>query len=174
MEILSRIRSFFRAVLNRGKLEGELSEELQFHLEARADDLVLHRGLSHKEALRQARIEFGSVDKYSEVIRETRGLRFPDTLRRNTRYAVRQFIRNPGFTLAAVLTLALGIGVNTALYSMLYKTLICPLQVEEPDQLVNLGVGLSMLGRAEEAVAATQEALVSTGICLTHVPHSEC
>jgi len=138
MEILSRIRSFLTSLLHRQKMESEMGDELRFHLEARADDLVAEQGVSREEALRRARIEFGSIDKYSEVIRESRGLHCSDTLWRNTRYALRQFIRNPGFTLAAVLTLALGIGANTGFFSLYYQTHLSPLPVEEPERLVNL------------------------------------
>jgi predicted permease len=138
MEILSRIRSFFNALFRRKKLESDMCNELQFHLEAYADDLMANRGLSREEALRQARIDFGSIDKCKETVRETRGLRIPDELLRNSRYAFRQFRRNPGFTIASVLTLALGIGVNTAIFSVFYQMVLQPLPVPEPDRLVNL------------------------------------
>jgi predicted permease len=138
MEIFSRIRAFFHALLNRGKLESDLRDELQFHLETYADDLMAKRGLFREEALRQARIDFGSVDKCSEAAREARGLRFPDDIRRNVQYALRQFRHHPGFAIVSILTLGLGIGVNAAIFSIYDQALFRPLPVPNPERLVNL------------------------------------
>ncbi len=119
-------------------MEGDMRDELQFHLESHADFLMKEHGLSHEEALRQAHIKFGSLEKHKEAAREARGLHFPDQIARNVRYALRQFRRNPGFTLAAVLTLSLGIGANSAIFSMYHWVLLRTLPVQEPERLVNL------------------------------------
>ncbi|MBZ5499921.1 MAG: ABC transporter permease [Acidobacteriia bacterium] len=138
MRIPSRVRSFFHALRKRNQLERETQAELQFHLEACAEDLMKRRGLSRAAALRQARIAFGSVDKCRENVREARGLHLCDELVRNGRYAFRQFRKSPGFTVTVVLVLALGIGANTAIFSIFYNFLLRPLPVQEPERLVNL------------------------------------
>lgn len=115
-----------------------MRDELQFHLEAYAGDLMAKRGLSREEALRKARVDFGSVDKCTEAAREARGLRFPDEIRRNALLALRQFRHNSGFAIVSILTLGLGIGVNTAIFSLFYQFLLCPLPAPNPKQLVNL------------------------------------
>jgi predicted permease len=153
MEILSRIRSLFRAVFHRNLMEDDMRNELQFHLDAYAGDLMAKRGLSREEAMRQARIKFGSIDKCAEAAREARGLRFVDVFRQNAQYAFRQFLQNPGFMLTAVLTLALGIGANTAIYSIHYMVMQRPLNVSQPEQLVNLSAPGPKSGMSTTSVA---------------------
>ena len=113
-----------------------MSDELQFHLERRAEDLRAHHGLSPEEAMRMARLEFGSVEKYKEEARQSLGLRLLDELRGDFRYALRTFGRSRGFTAAAIATLALGIGANTAVFSVVDALLLRKLPVTNPDELV--------------------------------------
>src|SRR6185503_11177963 len=94
------------------------------------------RGLSRAEAYRDARLEFGSVEKYKEEWRQARGLRLLDELRGDLRFAARTFRKNPGFTLAAIATLALGIGANTAVFSAVDTVLYRDLPVINPGELV--------------------------------------
>src|SRR6187551_320551 len=115
-------------------MERELSDELQFHLERRADDLAA-RGMARAEAMRTARLEFGSPEKYKEETRASRGLRFVDELRSDLRYAWRSLGKNRGFAAAAIATLALGIGANTAVFSV-FDAVIRDLPVSHPEQLV--------------------------------------
>jgi predicted permease len=119
MEILSRIRSFFYAFFRASNMEKEMQAELQFHIESYAGDLMTQQGLSREKAFRQAHIKFGSIDKCTENAREARGLRITDQLRQDTRYALRQFCRNPGFTAAALISLSLGIAVASAAFSIM-------------------------------------------------------
>ena len=98
-------RSAINRVLRRRQLERETDDELRFHLEARADDLMVRRRLSRKEAIRQSRIEFGGVEKYREKVREARGFRAFDDFCGDVRYAVRQFRRSPTFAVVAIVTL---------------------------------------------------------------------
>ena len=136
MALWARLRSFWHNVLHRSDMERNMSDELQFHLERRAEDLMARGGLSPDDAMRIARLEFGSVEKYKEEARQSLGLRLVDESRGDLRYALRTFARSKGFTAAAIATLALGIGANTAVFSVVDALLLRTLPVENPDELV--------------------------------------
>ena len=136
MALWARLRSFWHNVLHRSDVERNMSDELQFHLERRAEDLIARGGLSPAEAMRIARLEFGSVEKYKEEARQSLGLRLLDESRGDLRYAFRTFGRSKGFTAAAIATLALGIGANTAVFSVVDALLLRKLPVKNPDELV--------------------------------------
>ena len=135
--MFARIRSVWRAVTRRTAWEQDLNEELRSHIEYRIEDLM-RAGLIREEAERQAHIEFGTRETYKEQCREAHGLRWLDELRQDLLYAVRVFRRNPGFTAVAVLSLALGIGGNTAIFSLIDAVLFKMLPVQNPQQLVLL------------------------------------
>jgi hypothetical protein len=136
MALWARMRSFCRNLLNRSEMERNMSDELQFHLARRAEDIGARRGLPPEEAMRIARLEFGSVEKYKEEARQSLGLRLLDELRADQRYAWRTFAKSKGFTAAAIATLALGIGANTAVFSVVDALLLRKLPVRNPDELV--------------------------------------
>jgi putative ABC transport system permease protein len=138
----ARIRSLARGLWSRSTFERDLDDELRFHLEARVDDLMKRRNLSAGEARRLARIEFGSLEKYKEEGREARGLRLIDALRADLRYSVRQLGKYPVFAAAAVLTLALGIGPNAAMATII-GSVFRPLPVADPQQMTCLATTLS-------------------------------
>lgn len=117
--------------------EGDLDAELMGHVEARADDLR-RRGVAAEEARRQARLELGAVGQWKEECREAQGYRWADELRQDTRFAVRTLSHAPGFSLVAIVSLALGIGANTAVFGVLNSLLLKPLAVEEPARVVSV------------------------------------
>jgi putative ABC transport system permease protein len=135
--MLAKLRSYARNLRRRDAFEDGMDEEMRFHLEACAADLV-RRGLSLEEARRRAHLEFGSIEKQKDIARANVGMRLLDELRGDVRYALRMFARNPTFALTAVLTLALGIGANTAIFSLIDALMLRSLPVHRPQDLVQL------------------------------------
>jgi predicted permease len=129
-----------RALFRRKTVEAELDEELRTHFEYDVRKLVAS-GLPCEEAARRARIGFGGHEQLKEECREARGVNFIETLMRDARFGFRAMKRSPGLTLVAVLSLALGIGANTAMFSLLNALLLKSLPVEEPSKLVLFGAG---------------------------------
>ncbi len=128
------LRSWLRTLFGRSRLEREMRDELQFHHESRVAHLM-QSGLSRDEAVRRARLEFGGVETYKERCREARGAGAIDEAARSLREAWRSARRSPGFVAIAVLSLALGIGANIALFSLLDALLLSPLPVRDPGGL---------------------------------------
>ena len=139
MKALSSLRSFLAFIFRRREVEREMEDELRAHLESRADDLE-RQGLPRREAERQARLEFGGYERYKEECREALGSRLLGDLVADARYGLRQLRRSPGFTAVAVLTLALGIGANTAIFSLIDAVVLRTLPVEKPGELFQVQI----------------------------------
>src|SRR5262245_51473752 len=135
--MLSKLRTRLRALLRKSEMERELDEELRHHIEQQTEQNI-RLGMSPAEALCAARKAFGGVEQAKERSRDARGVRWIEELWQDLRYGIRMLIKSPGFTVVALLSLALGIGANTALFSLMDAIFWRPLPVNHPEQLVRL------------------------------------
>ena len=135
--LFSRIASLFRT----RRLDASLDDELSAHIDLAIEDQV-RRGLSEPEARRAALREFGGMTQTREAYRAQRGLPLLEQVRRDARFGLHQLWKSPGFTLTAILTLALGVGANTTVFSMINGLLLRPLPVPQSGRLAVLGMNL--------------------------------
>jgi putative ABC transport system permease protein len=126
-----------RAVFRRTSVERELDDELRFHTERQIQKYV-QAGFTPEEAARRVRLEFGGLDQVKEQCRDARGVGLWEEAGRNLRYACRTLVKRPGFAVVVILTLALGIGANSAVFSAINAILLRPLPFPEADQLMLL------------------------------------
>jgi predicted permease len=150
MKILDALQARWSALMHRSAIRHELEEELLEHIQLRANDLE-SRGISRPEAERQARVDFGGFEHYREESHRAQGWSWAVTLLRDLKFGFRVLKKAPVFTAAAVITLALGIGANTALFALVRGILLRPLPVRAASRLVviwdsNPALGLSRVG----------------------------
>ena len=129
--------SFWRRMWRRSQMEEQLEKELRFHLDEHAADLIA-RGLDPQQAQRQARLALGGPEQVKESCRDARGTRWLEDLLQDASYALRTLRKKPGFTAVALVTLALGIGATTVMFTVINGVLLKPLSYPEPDRLVTL------------------------------------
>jgi putative ABC transport system permease protein len=126
-----------RAIIRTRRVERDLDDELSFHM-AKQTETNVQDGMTREDATRHARLEMRGIEQAKEHCRETRPLRWAQDLVRDTQYALRSLRRTAGFTVVAVLTVALGVGANTAMFSVLNTYLFRPLPYNSPDSLVSI------------------------------------
>ncbi len=142
----SRFRRAFRLLVAPDRIPNDIDSELRFHIEGRIEDLMA-RGLSRVDAEREVRVRFGDIESYREETRAIdertvhgeRRLELLDTIGRETRQAVRALARSRAFTFIAIVTLALGVGATTAVYTLLDRVVLNPLPYPHADRLVKIG-----------------------------------
>jgi hypothetical protein len=122
---------WLRRLCFRERLEADLDKELRFHFEFQVADKV-RSGIPKSEARRLTRIEFGGIEQIKEDCRERRGTMWLESLLQDVRYALRRLRKAPGFTLTAMLTLALGIGATTAIFTLVQQVMLQSLPVSRP------------------------------------------
>src|SRR6266705_287490 len=137
MHSLQKVQRRLRALRRTRQLDADMAEEMRAHIEMRTRENI-EAGMSADEARYAAMRQFGWVDNIKETCREQRGVTWLEHFIQDLGYGARILRKNPGFTAVAVLTLALGIGANTAIFSVIDGVLLKPLHYDQPGQLVQV------------------------------------
>jgi putative ABC transport system permease protein len=135
MAMLKKMKLRLRAIFFKPRMENELQAELQFHIEREVEQNIL-RGMTPEEAHLAALRSFGGVQRVKEESRDERGVRFMEELWQDVRYGLRMMLKKPGFTLVAIITLAVGIAANTTIFSLADALILRPFNFPNQDRLV--------------------------------------
>ncbi len=161
-DLLSDLRYRFRVLFSRGEVERELADELQSHIQIETDRLV-REGVPADEAHRQARLSLGGVEQVKEATRDSRGLAWFDARRQDLRWATRSLRRSPGFTVAVVLTIALGLGANAALFGVIDRLMFRPpAYLRDPAQVNRVYFFFTQFGKRDVPNPNANHALYAT------------
>jgi hypothetical protein len=137
MPLFVKVRSFLRNLLSFHRVEVDLDEEVRSHLELLMAENI-RAGMPPTEAQRAARIELGGIEQVKEQVREERLGNWLYSVVSDCRYGLRQLRKNPGFATVAVLTLTLGIGLNSGIFTLFDATILQPLPVKDPNTIVDI------------------------------------
>ena len=154
MPTFLKVRSFLRNLFSIRRVEVDLDEEVRSHLELLTEENI-RGGMSPKEAQRAARIELGGIEQVKELVREERIGNWLHSVMSDCHFGVRQLRKNPGFTAVAILTLALGIGANTAVFSVVESVLLRPLPFQDSERL--FAIWAKQKGQADRTGASMPE-----------------
>src|SRR5688572_17751601 len=159
MRFLTRAFLFARSLSRKGHVEQELDEELRYHVERQTEE-NMRTGMTEAEARIAALREFGGVAQIQEECRDERTSRRLETLARDLRYGWRGLRRNPQFTAAAVVILALGIGANSAIFTVLYEAVLKPLPYADAERLMSLRASVDLPNRGQVSLGWSYPKLI--------------